>query len=72
MTSKDAYMNPSLDLLDGYSDLLNSSDKHFLKCMREYKHNFKDKMQIISDKDFRRPSRSATMLLNLAVLINRY
>ncbi len=72
LTSKDAYMNPSLDLLEGYSDLLNSSDKHFLECMREYKCNFKDKMQIISDEDFRRPSRSATMLMKLAVLINRY
>ena len=72
MTSKDAYMNPSLDLLDGYSDLLNSSDKHFLECMREYKCNFKDKMQIISDEDFRRPSRSATMLMKLAILINKY
>ena len=72
LTSKDAYMNPSLDLLEGYSDLLNSSDKHFLKCLREYKCNFKDKMEIISDEDFRWFSRSATMLMKLAVLINRY
>ena len=72
LTNKDAYMNPAQDLLDGYSDLLNSSDELFLKCMRDYKSNFKDKMQMLSEKDFRRPSGLSSILLKLAVLINRY
>lgn len=71
-TSDDVYMNPACDLLEGYSDLLNSPDKNFLKCMSDYKSNFNDKMQIIFDKNFCRPSKLATMLMKCAVMVNKF
>lgn len=72
LKNKTPYMNPSRDLLDGYSDLLTVTDKKFLKMLRRYRENFRFKMFIILDRRFKRPSILSTMLLKFAILINRY
>lgn len=67
-----AYMNPASDLLDGYSDLLSTDDKSFLISLRDYKNNKTNKINILKDKSFVRPSRLSTILLKLSVLSGKY
>lgn len=69
---KDAYMNPAQDILRGYSEVLVEEKKTFLKKIVHYKSNFLYKMQLIFDRDFVRPSLSATVLMKLAVLVNKF
>lgn len=70
--NKNAYMNPACDLLKGYSDLLIPEDKIFLKELKNYKHSFKDKICLIMDSDFSRPSKAATFAMKISLFLNRY
>lgn len=65
-------MNPACDLLKGYSDLLIPEDKMFLKELKNYKHSFKDKICLIMDSDFSRPSKVATFAMKISLFLNRY
>ena len=72
MSSGDAYMVPADDLLNGYKALMKDEDIETLSKIINYKHSAKDKLKLIFDSEFRRPSKSSTMILKLAILTNRY
>lgn len=66
------YMNPVQDLLEGYTNYMSEEDKVFLKTLSNYQHSIKEKFRILTDWEFRKPSMMATMLLKLAVAMNRF
>ena len=66
------YMNPSNDLLIGYADCLTQEDRMFLEKIQNYKCNIGSKIDLLIDKEFKRPSFSSTVLLKYAILVNRY
>ena len=70
--NRDAYMNPSLDLLQGYSSLLKDEDKAFLRDLNSYKTNFKAKVKLLTDTEFRRPSKESTFLMKLSIMFNKF
>ena len=67
-----AYMNPAKDLIDGYNDLLSDEEKVFLQYIVHYKEKLSYKVKLFTDKAFRKPSISATALLKVAILMNKY
>lgn len=67
-----AYMNPANDILRGYYDLLKDNQKEFLEKLVYYKTNLSLKIKLVLDRDFRRPSLSATLLMKIAIFINKY
>lgn len=69
---KSAYMNPSEDLINGFSDKLLPADLSFLKDLSNYKKSFKSKIKILSDPEFKKPTKAATLLLKFGILINRF
>ena len=69
---KKSYPNICNALLDGYSDLLLPEDKTFLKKVKNYKTNLKDKIFLLIDPAFRRLSISSTLVLKLGVLLEWY
>lgn len=69
---KDAYMNPAEDILKGYSEFLEKDEQIFLKKILHYKKKPLYKIQLIADKEFIRPSVSATLLMKLAILVNKF
>jgi glycosyltransferase involved in cell wall biosynthesis len=66
------YMNPAEDLCIGYMQLLENDVQLFLTRVSTYKHNKKNKMQTLLDKDFRRPTKYATLLFKISILLNLY
>lgn len=69
---KNAYMNPAEDVLRGYSELLEEDRRIFLKKILYYKRKLLYKIQLIADRKFVRPSVSATLLMKLAILVNKF
>ena len=65
-------MNPSQDLIYGYSDYLSEEKLHFLKALKDYKTNQRYKLEILFDRDYKRPSVGATLLLKMSVLLDKY
>lgn len=72
ITGKRTYMNPAQDLLNGYAVKLSDQQKCFLEKIVDYKINCLHKKDILLDRDFKRPSKSATLMLKTAILFNRY
>mgnify|MGYP000023656167 FL=1 len=72
LSGENAYMNPSQDLIYGYSDYLSEEKLHFLKALKDYKTNQRYKLEILCDRDFKRPSVGATLLLKMSVLLDKY
>lgn len=66
------YMNPAEDLLEGYQKFLTADDSRFLSDIVAYRYDLRAKMQLLMDADFRRPTVSSTVLLKLAIIMNRY
>lgn len=72
INNEKTYMNPSYDLLNGYSQFLIPKDALFLAKMCNYKNSISNKLYLIFNRQFRRPTFSATLLMKLAILFNRY
>lgn len=72
LAGKMAYMNPIPDLLAGYKEKMDPDDLSFLNLFRTYKSDFHNKMKILMDKEFRRPTVPSTILLKLSIFFNRY
>lgn len=72
LTSNNAYMNPSYDLLKNYDNYLDEKDKIFLKYLKNYKNSLNAKIKVLFDKDFSRNSFSSTLLMKIAILFNKY
>lgn len=70
--SKTVYMNPSVDLLEGYGKDFDESQKQFLLRIKGYKKNFTKKILLIFDPEFRRPSLFATIFFKLQILLSKY
>ncbi|WP_057742789.1 glycosyltransferase [Liquorilactobacillus capillatus] len=71
-TTDSAYMNPAQDLSNGYSSLLTKSQKNFLNKLINYRKNSKNKISILFDIRFKRPTLLATLLFKFSILINHY
>ncbi len=69
---KQIYMNPVNDLLMGHKEMLSQQEIVFLYKLNVYKSHLKDKIDILFDNEFRKPSIAATLLLKLSILLNRY
>lgn len=72
VTGKETYMNPAQDLLNGYIEQLPQEYIFFLRKILDYKFNLQHKIDILFDRQFRRPSISATLVLKFTVLLNRF
>lgn len=66
------YVNPALDLLEGYRDMLPKDEVVFLNNILLYKKNIKCKLRILFSREFRRNTVIGTMGLKLAILLNKY
>lgn len=66
------YMNPAYDLLCGYHSIMDEEDLNFLEILNTYQSNTRNKLSLLLDKEFRRVSFTATMLLKLVVLLGLY
>lgn len=71
-SGKTVYMNPTLDLLCGYEDMLSKEDKDFLCDLNKYKNNIKSKLKVLLDQEFRRESFISTLLFKATILMGRY
>lgn len=69
---KKSYPNVCLYLLNFYGDLLNNEDKEFLLRIKNYKYNFRDKMKLFFDKDFKRTTFMGTISLKIGILFEWY
>lgn len=72
LCGKSAYMNPAADLIRGYAEILSNSEIDFLSKIVDYNSNWKHKIEIIFDPAFRRSSISATVLMKVAIVFNKY
>lgn len=72
LRGKKAYMNPAEDLLAGYSEFLSNDEIAFLKDISDYKKNYLCKLRLLTNRNFVRPTLPATLLLKLAICINRF
>lgn len=66
--SNDKVDNLAIDLLSGYEDILCEQDKAFLYCLKNFKKN---KLKLMLDKDVRKLSVKGTLMLKMAILLNR-
>ncbi len=67
-----AYMNPAQDLVIGYFDLLPKTKGIFVKRLTEYKKSLKDKLYLVFDISFSRPTIGSTVLFKYQILTNKY
>ncbi len=65
------YMNPSEDLLMGFSQYLDNDQTDFLRRLIDYKENIKSKIQLLVDRDFRRPTLISTFAFKIAIIMNK-
>lgn len=66
------YMNPAKDLLEGFNNYLSEEDKLFLNRIITYKNSWRSKFLLITDNNFRRPSKGSTIFLKFVTMINRF
>jgi len=66
-----AYINPCRDLLHT-SVLFSPEERNFFETVTDYKEHFHLRMSLVLDKDFRRPSSLATLLLKAQILLGQY
>ncbi len=66
------YMNPCKDLIEGYSSLLGTEDKKFLKNVINYKTDIKSKCKLVFDLKFRRESIISTIFFKISIVFNRF
>lgn len=69
---KKSYPNICMALLEGYSDLLEPQDQHFLETVNNYKTNLTDKIKLLFDPSFRRLSISGTLALKTGIFFSWY
>ena len=67
-----SYVNVSKYLLDNYEYLLDINERAFLEKILNYKHNIKDRMSLVLDKDFCRGNIWGTVTLKLGILFGWY
>ena len=67
---KKSYPNISKELLHYFSDLLEKEDRKFLIRICNYKSSRKDKLRLILDKQFVRPSFWGTVIFKFGILMN--
>lgn len=65
------YLTPYDDLIEGYYDMLTSSDIRFVNKIFNYRHSFKDKLSLLTSKKFIRDSFLGTISLKTAILFNK-
>lgn len=66
------YMNPSEDLYKGYYSLLNREQLSFIKEVILYRVSLLNKIKLIVDRSFIRPSTIATLLFKTSILLNKF
>lgn len=66
------YMNPAVDLIEGYHDELDNSDFNFLRMVQESKHSFLKRLKLVLDQEFVRESKKSTLLFKLVLLLGRF
>lgn len=69
---KKSYPNISTAILENYRDFLQPEDRAFLKKASDYKVVWKDKVALLFDPNFKRPTFSGTFALKLGILLNWY
>lgn len=66
-----AYYNPTIDLLQGYGELLDDKDLTFIKSIIHYKSSIKDKLKLLFNRSFIRSSFIGTLSLKINILFNK-
>ncbi len=66
-----AYYFPYMDLIVGYSDLLNVEDRQFIYKVENYKKSICDKLSLLFSRKFVRGSVLGTISLKVAILFNK-
>lgn len=72
MSSNHVYMNPGMDLLNGYNQLLSTEQKRYVEILTTYKHSAVKKMKLFFDLNFRRESLAGSILFKALILFNKY
>lgn len=67
-----SYMNVASDIINNYEDVLSEEDREFLNKLMNYKTNFRSKIQLLCDKDFKRSSFMGSLILKLGILTNKF
>ena len=68
--NKKSYPNVCEELLNYYSDILMETDKEFLLRVKHYKTRLTDKIKLLFDISFVRPSFLGTIVLKIGILMN--
>lgn len=72
LRGENAYMNPAEDILVGYSEFLSNNEIFILKNILNYKKNCLCKFRLLINRKFVKPTLLATLLLKLAICLNKF
>lgn len=72
LQGKNVYMNPVEDLNNGFKELLKHDEVCFINRVISYRNCIKDRILLLVDYDFRRPSVLSTILLKIYIILKKY